>query len=80
MKIQETRRIYEDLLSDITEAIKRLRKEEHHQSESHNQQKLFESPAPRGKAMKVSGTVPISNLSPRVLKSMSASKGQALKN
>jgi hypothetical protein len=36
MKIQETRRIYEDLLNDITEAIKRLRKEELH-SESHNQ-------------------------------------------
>jgi len=28
MKIQETRRIYEDLLYDITEAIKRIKRDE----------------------------------------------------
>jgi hypothetical protein len=28
MKIQETRRIYEDLLHDITEAIKRIKRDD----------------------------------------------------
>ena len=76
-KIQETRSIYEDLLSDVIEAISKIQREE--KALKMIQRQGSKETPPKIKTIKVNGTVPASGLSPRILKSMSNSKAQQVK-
>jgi hypothetical protein len=64
-KTKETRRIYEDLLNEITEAMRKQGRDS-----SFSSKKNQESPAKIQKQIIKLGAIPIQGLSPRVLKAI----------